>query len=73
MTDGYEPHGHVLLSGSTGGAVAADMVTSGVGGGVYPGYGGLGGSGRAIPGYYPAPSRTHILVISSLRALPMAK
>ena len=36
-------------------------------GGVYPGWWGWVGTGRAIPGYYQIPSQGPYLVISSLR------
>ena len=40
---------------------------------VYPGYGTGWVAGRGYTGYHPAPSRTPLLVIFSLRTLPTAK
>ena len=44
-----------------------------VGGGVYPGWGMVGGLGRAIPVPLPDPSQDPYLVYFRLWALPTAK
>ena len=53
MSDGFEPHGTITLAALTRGSHVDGVACSGVPGGVYPGYGDEGGTGRGYTGYYP--------------------
>ena len=70
MSYGFEPHGTFGLAVPHPSlAVMLAVGREGV-----PGVVGMGGAGRgAIPGTQPSHPGTHIFIIFSLKALPMAK
>ena len=73
MSDGYEPHSHILVWDIPVRQRRRQDPVPAVRGRVYPGWCGLGGREGVLPGYYPATLQDPYSVIFSLRALPTAK